>query len=146
MTTRLTNHNITYQEFLNKIETSLIICNNLSETEEDILFTSNSNDIVVFLSTDLEYGDNHFLQATEEKYNHFELLRSEQPLLNNIKSIKCNFKRLIYVFYKVNYWDNCTYESIFYLLFDLLDHLKENNINKVSLKYEITLTNSNYTK
>lgn len=129
--TQPTKPNPTYQDFLEKIKHSLITCDNLNETTKDI--TTTTNDIVTFLSTDLEYGGSKFLQTIDSKFNYVQLLKTEENTFNEIKLIKVNSKQIICVFYKEHYWEDCSYESIFHLILKLLEYLKTKGINKIAL-------------
>lgn len=130
--TQQTKPHPTYQDFLEKIKTSLITCDNFNETTKDNII-STINDIVTFLSADLKYGGSKFLQTIDSKFNYVQLLSTEENTLNEIKSIKTNSKQIICVFYKEHYWEDCSYESIFHLLLKLVEYLKTKEINKISL-------------
>lgn len=120
----------TYSEFLKLIKNTVIVNNNLEDTGENLI--DSNNDIIIFLSKDLEQVDDN-LRSIFEKYSHLECLRREVIEVGNIKLFEENKRKIFYVFYKNNYWDTTQYADIYNILIKLQNLIVSNNTQTISI-------------
>lgn len=91
-----------YNEFLVKLQSSLITNNNIEERNNKLV--DSSSNICVFIPTDLQFKEN-FQTQIERKYSYLNELKTKNPELNQVITFKEKNIQIIYVFFKENYWE-----------------------------------------
>lgn len=119
-----------YNEFLNKIQTTLITNDKLEEVGKKLI--ESSGNICLPMPLDLELTE-PFQKDIIEKYTHLEKLKSHNSKLLDVIKLDISDKSIYYFFIKNFHWENASYETIFYSLNNLKSELIKNNVNTISL-------------
>lgn len=123
-------NNPTYQEFLQKNCSTVIIDNNISESSDH--FLRNKNNIVLCISEDLEFIEKPQVDL-KLKFDHLKKLNNQNLNLGNIFVIPETDQNIIYIINKQFYWENANYETLFNCLLKFKDTLIKHKINSINL-------------
>lgn len=123
----MTKNGESYSSFLKEMERKPILYNKLEEYNDKL---PNNKNRVVFTSSDLDIENDKNLVEYE---SYIKELKSKKPGQYEVLSVQDNSSKIYFIFPKLNYWDNVTYEDIFECFKNLKHALIQENIKEINL-------------
>lgn len=120
-----------YEDFIKEISHTLIINNNITETQDSIL--KSKDNIVIPISEDLDTCQDKLLQDILEKTNHLNDIQQYKPSSKNVIILPYGNRVIIYIVTKKHFSDKIQLPVLFDTLTTLKNTMLQNGITSISI-------------
>ena len=135
--------NSSYSDFLDKLNNSVIVNDNLRETTDSLL--SFKDNYAICISRDLNSSDN-ILKELEQKFSHKQIIEFRDPHVREVTVINNGKFKIYYLVIKSSEFDDVDFEDVFQSFTNLKELLLKEKVNSITIPYSLILRNQQKTE